>query len=90
LSEEQRTVIQDAAERVEQSIWRWYFLLEADTYALAQEKGLKIQELTSNDISDWRICSSAILESFMADTGAVGDHLMNAYGKLKADPCCNR
>ena len=90
LSEDQRTLIHDAAERVEQSIWRWYFLLEADTYALAQEKGLKIQELTSNDISDWRICSSVILESFMADTGAVGDHLMNAYGKLKADPCCNR
>ena len=90
LSEEQRTLIQDAAERVEQSIWRWYFLLEADTYALAQEKGLKIQELTSNDISDWRICSSVILESFMAEAGAVGDHLMNAYGKLKADPCCNR
>jgi C4-dicarboxylate-binding protein DctP len=90
LSEEQRSVMQDAAERVEQSIWRWYFLLEADTYALAQEKGLKIQELTSDDISDWRICSSVIMESFMSDAGEIGEQLMSAYGKLRADPCCNR
>ena len=90
LSEDQRAIISDAAERVEQSIWRWYFLLEADTYALAQEKGLKIQELTSDDISDWRICSSIIMESFMADAGKVGEQLMNAYGKLRTDPCCNR
>lgn len=90
LSEDQKELITDAAERVEQSIWRWYFLLDADTYALAQEKGLKIQELTPDDISDWRICSSVIMESFMTDAGEVGEQLMNAYGKLRADPCCNR
>ncbi|WP_088348850.1 MULTISPECIES: TRAP transporter substrate-binding protein DctP [Rhodomicrobium] len=90
LTEDQRTLISEAAERVEQSIWRWYFLLEADTYQLAQEKGLKIQELTPDDISDWRICSSVIVESFMTDAGEIGEQLMNAYGKLRADPCCNR
>jgi C4-dicarboxylate-binding protein DctP len=90
LSEEHRSIILDAAERVEQSIWRWYFLLEADTYALAQEKKLKIQELTPEDISDWRICSSGIMESFMTDAGEVGEQLMSAYGKLRADPCCNQ
>lgn len=90
LTDDQRTLIQDAAERVEQSIWRWYFLLEADSWALAQEKGLKIQELTAEDISDWRICSSIIMESFMADAGEVAEQLMSAYGKLRADPCCNR
>lgn len=90
LSEDHRNLIIDAAERVEQSIWRWYFLLEADTYTLAEEKGLKIQELAPDDISDWRICSSAIMESFMVDAGEVGEQLMNAYGKLRADPCCNR
>ena len=90
LSEAQRTIINDAAASVEQSIWRWYFLLEADSYAFAQEKGLQIQELTPNDISDWRICSSAIMESFMTDAGEVGEQLMNAYGELRADPCCNQ
>lgn len=90
LSEDQRTLIYDAAERVEQSIWRWYFLLEADSYALAEEKGLTIQELTPEDIADWRICSSDIMESFMADAGNVAEQLMHAYGKLRADPCCNQ
>lgn len=90
LREDQRSIILEAAQRVEQSIWRWYALLEADTYALAEEKGMTIQELTSEDISDWRICSSLIVESFMADAGEVAEQLMAAYGKLRADPCCNR
>ena len=90
LSEAQRTVIRNAAATVEQSIWRWYALLEADTYALAEEKGMKIQELSSEDISAWRICSSVMMEAFMADSGGVGEKLMSAYGKLRADPCCNQ
>lgn len=90
LSEDQRKLILGAAKRVEQSIWRWYALLEADTYALAEEKGMKIQELTSEDISDWRICSSSIVESFMTEAGEVADQLMATYGKLRADPCCNQ
>ena len=38
LSEDERNLIIDAAERVEQSIWRWYFLLEADTYRSLRKK----------------------------------------------------
>lgn len=90
LSEDQRKFILEAARTVEQSIWRWYFLLEADTYALAEEKGMKIQELTSEDITDWRICSSSIVESFMTEAGEVAAQLMATYGKLRADPCCNQ
>lgn len=90
LSPEQQKIISNAAHKVEQSIWRWYALLEADTYALAAEKGIKIQELTSEDISAWRICSSLIMESFVSDAGEVGQKLMAAYGKLRADPCCNQ
>jgi C4-dicarboxylate-binding protein DctP len=90
LSEDHRKIITEAARKVEQSIWRWYALLEADTYALAEEKGMTIQELTSDDISDWRICSSAIVESFMTDAGEVAAQLMAAYGRLRADPCCNQ
>jgi C4-dicarboxylate-binding protein DctP len=90
LPEDQRNIILEAARSVEQSIWRWYALLEADTYALAEEQGMTIQELTSDDISDWRICSSSIVESFMTDAGEVAAQLMAAYGRLRADPCCNQ
>ncbi len=89
LTQEQQKTVFDAARKVEQSIWRWYALLEADTYALATEKGMKIQELTPENISAWRICSSLIMESFIGDAGEVGQKLMAAYGKLRADPCCD-
>ncbi|MBX2805278.1 MAG: TRAP transporter substrate-binding protein DctP [Hyphomicrobiales bacterium] len=90
LSKDQQQLILGAAKQVEQSIWRWYALLEADTYAIAGEKGMKIQELTSDDISDWRVCSSSIVESFMTEAGDVAGQLMRAYGRLRADPCCNQ
>jgi TRAP-type C4-dicarboxylate transport system substrate-binding protein len=90
LQEDQRSLILNAAQKVEQSIWRWYALLEADTYALAEEKEMKILDLESEDITNWRICSSLIVESFMADAGKIADQLMAAYGKLRADPCCNQ
>jgi C4-dicarboxylate-binding protein DctP len=86
LGKDQRNAIVEGAQTVEQSIWRWYALLEADTYALAEEKGMKIQELTSEEIADWRICSSLIVESFMSDAGEVAEQLMAAYGKLRAEP----
>jgi hypothetical protein len=47
---------------------------------------MKIQELTSEEIADWRICSSLIVESFMTDAGEVAEQLMAAYGKLRAEP----
>ena len=90
LSEDQRNAVLEAARTVEQSIWRWYALLEADTYALAEEKGMTIHELTSDDISEWRICSSSIVEAFMTDAGEVAAQLMATYGRLRADPCCNQ
>ena len=90
LTPDQQTMMTEVAERVEQSIWRWYALLEADTYALAEEKGIKIQELSSEDIAAWRICSSNLVENFMTQSGEVGEHLMAAYGKLRVDECCNQ
>jgi C4-dicarboxylate-binding protein DctP len=90
LTPDQQNMMTEIAERVEQSIWRWYALLEADTYALAEEKGIKIQELTSEDIAAWRICSSNLVENFMTQSGEVGEHLMAAYGKLRVDECCNQ
>jgi C4-dicarboxylate-binding protein DctP len=86
LKEDQQALILEAAQKVEQSIWRWYALLEADTYALAEEKGMNIQELASEDIADWRICSSVIVEAFMTDAGEIAEQLMAAYGKLRAEP----
>ncbi len=90
LPPEYQKIISGAARKVEQSIWRWYALLEADTYALAAEKGIAIHELTPEDIAAWRICSSLIMESFISDAGESGEKLMAAYGKLRADPCCNQ
>lgn len=90
LSPEQQEVLLKAARAAENSIWSKFQKIEADTYAYAISKGVKIQQLTPDDTIAWRICSSSILESFIGRAGAVGAKLFAAYGRLRTDPCCNR
>ena len=54
-----------------------------------REKGMKIYELTPDQVTEWRACSSPVLEAFMTDTGDLARHLMGAYGMLRTDPCCS-
>ncbi len=89
LTPEQQQILTAAARKAEDSIWSKYQTIEAETYAYAASKGLKIQELTPDDTIAWRVCSSSILESFMSRAGPLGARLFAAYGKLRADPCCN-
>jgi hypothetical protein len=51
---------------------------------------MKIEELTSENIIAWRICSSSILESYMTKAGEIGQQLMTAYARLRMAPCCNK
>ena len=87
---EQRQILMEAALKVEKKIWDRFAKIEADSYAYAAEKGMKVVELTSDDIVAWRVCSSSILESYMTQAGEIGDQLMAAYARLRVAPCCNK
>jgi C4-dicarboxylate-binding protein DctP len=89
LTPEQQQVILTAARAAEDNIWRTFQKIEADTYAYAVSKGVKILQLTPDDTIAWRVCSSSILESFIGRAGALGAKLFAAYGKLRTDSCCN-
>jgi C4-dicarboxylate-binding protein DctP len=90
LTQEQQQILAEEAIKVEKRIWDRFAKIEADSYAYAAEKGMKVEELTSDDIVAWRVCSSSILESYMTKAGEFGDQLMAAYARLRVAPCCNK
>ncbi len=90
LPQEHQQILAETARKVEEGVWDRFAKIEADTYAYAAEKGMKVGELTANDVIAWRVCSSSILESYMNLAGAMGDKLMAAYARLRMDPCCNK
>lgn len=64
-------------------------VLEEKVYKeLAQEHGMKIVDLSPEELQLWRICSSDVLSQFMDRSGEFGHELMAAYGLLRQQPCC--
>lgn len=84
LSKAQQALMQAEARKVEDKYWTDFARLEQDAYRFAVEKGMTVKEMTSDDLMDWRLCSSDLVERFVEHLGDNADRLMSAYGKLRA------
>jgi C4-dicarboxylate-binding protein DctP len=89
LSESHKTIIMEAARKVEQTLRDEIARLEDDAYRFAREKGMKIYNLAPHQVAEWRACSAPVLDAFMMESGEAGLQLMRAYGKLRTSPCCS-
>jgi C4-dicarboxylate-binding protein DctP len=85
-----RDVISKAAKDVEQQLWVGFLSADEEANAFARSKGMRIVELSSFDLAEWRACSAPVVESFMAASGQLGQELLKQYGLMRADPCCNQ
>jgi C4-dicarboxylate-binding protein DctP len=90
LSPEQQQILSDVGAEVEKRIWEQFAKIEADSYRFASEKGMKVEDLPSEEVVAWRACSSSILETYMTKAGEIGEQLMRAYARLRMAPCCNK
>jgi C4-dicarboxylate-binding protein DctP len=84
-----RTIMTEAARELEVRIRERAARDESAAFAFAREKGLKIFELTSQHVAEWRACSSDVLVDYMDTTAELGARLMSAYGRLRTAPCCS-
>ena len=89
LSDNHKRILQEAARVAERDVRQRSSELEAAAYDFARSKGMKIYELAPNEVAEWRACSSDVLVEFMDKGGEMTQQLMNAYGKLRTDPCCS-
>jgi C4-dicarboxylate-binding protein DctP len=83
-----RAIITAAARKVERELRQEMADVEAKAYAFARAKGMKVHDLTPNEVAEWRACSADIMAEYMNDAGETARRLMEAYGKLRTDPCC--
>lgn len=89
LSEKQRQALSEAARTVQERMWDLFAKVEAEAYAFAEQKGMKVHELSPREVVAWRECSAPLLESYVDRIGDLGPKLFAAYGRLRTDPCCN-
>ena len=77
------------ARKAENDFWDEFEREEADAYRFAVEKGMTVKDITSDELIDWRVCSSDLIERFVDKLGDTAAGLMSAYGRLRATSCCN-
>ena len=84
-----QSAVAEAASAAERDLRGQMADIGARAYAFAREKGMKVLELTPDDVSEWRACSAPLLDEYMKEAGEHGSKLMAAYGKLRTLPCCS-
>jgi C4-dicarboxylate-binding protein DctP len=89
LGDGHKAVITAAGREVERVLRQTIADIEEKAYAFARSKGMKVYDLTPNDVAEWRACSAEVMDAYMNIAGETGRRLMEAYGKLRTDPCCS-
>jgi C4-dicarboxylate-binding protein DctP len=88
LSPEHQRIVQEAAAEAQKAILGDLYKRETEGYALAVKNGMKIHEITPDEVAEWRACSAPLIEAFMNNSGELGERLMAEYGRLRTQPCC--
>ena len=89
LSPAHRDAISKASRNAERELWDGLLHGDEEAYAFARAKGMKVVDLSSFDLAEWRACSAPVVDSFMAASGQLGQELLKQYGLMRTDPCCN-
>jgi C4-dicarboxylate-binding protein DctP len=89
LSPAHRTQVAQAAAKVEVEIRSLTADSEARARAFSEKSNVRLQELTPDQVADWRACSAGMLADYMEKNGEGARKLMDAYGRLRTDPCCS-
>jgi C4-dicarboxylate-binding protein DctP len=90
LSLAQREAVAIAAAAAERELWDGLVRADEEADAFARAKGMKVAELSSFDLAEWRACSAPVVDSFMAGAGQLGQELLKQYGLMRADLCCDK
>jgi TRAP-type C4-dicarboxylate transport system substrate-binding protein len=89
LSPIHRAILGQAATKVEIEISGFQIASEGRARAFAEKHNVRLQALTPDQVADWRACSAGMLTDYMNRVGDSARRIMDAYGKLRLDPCCS-
>jgi C4-dicarboxylate-binding protein DctP len=89
LNDRHKAVMTRAAKASERAIRDNTGRLEAKAFEFVRSKGMKVHELTPDQVAVWRACSAEVIDGYMSRGGELERQLLAAYGKLRTEPCCN-
>jgi C4-dicarboxylate-binding protein DctP len=89
LSLSHQSLLTEAARKVEREARDRLSEIEAEYYQFARGKGMKIFELTPDQVADWRACSAGVIDQYMSSHPEMARRLLDSYGKLRTQPCCS-
>jgi TRAP-type C4-dicarboxylate transport system substrate-binding protein len=89
LSPAHQAILTEAAKTVESEAYDRVAKIEAAAERFVREKGAKIMQLTPDNVADWRACSADLIADYMDQNGELARQLMDAYSRLRTDPCCS-
>jgi len=82
LSAEEREIVTRAARNAEEHVRNEMARIEADGFAAAKENGMAVVELTDAEVAAWRKATQPVLESYLAESGELGQRIYKAASGL--------
>ena len=82
LPAEHQSMIEAAAAKADLAVRDKVGQIEADAYAAAKEKGMKVYQPSDAEIEQWKSQSAPVLESYKASAGALGEQLLKAAQEM--------
>lgn len=83
LTDAQRDLIQAAARKAETTVRDEMARIEAAAYKVAEENGMKIVTLSEEEVEAWRAATKPVLDSYLAESGALGAKVAKAADSLR-------
>jgi C4-dicarboxylate-binding protein DctP len=83
LNDSQRGIIQTAAVNAELAVRDQMSQIEAEAYKAAEENGMQVQTLDSEEIEQWRTATQPVLDNYLETTGELGKQVAEAAQKLR-------
>ncbi len=81
LTDDQRSIIETAAARVEKELRDKMSQLEADAFAFVQDK-LKVVNLSDEEMKAWKELASPVVNEYIKNAGPLGAQLVEAAKKM--------
>jgi C4-dicarboxylate-binding protein DctP len=83
LTEEQQTILGDAARKVEMDLRNTMADIEADGFEYAQAQGMEVYQLTEEETATWQAASQPVIEQFAEQAGPLGQELVDLAIELR-------
>ena len=83
LTDKERSIITAAADKADKAVRDKVSQIEADAYKAAEAKGMKVYQLSADEVAAWRAGAAPVLDKYKASAGDLGAKLLEAAAGLQ-------